>query len=92
MLHAANLGDSGFMVLRGKRVLLRSRTQQHQFNFPYQARWHTRASLLCCDTLCMQCAVGKLLMLTARSHQPCSGLCSSGAAGGRRMTRPAART
>ncbi len=37
-LHAANLGDSGFLVLRGKRVLFRSRTQQHQFNFPYQAR------------------------------------------------------
>ena len=35
-LHAANLGDSGFMVLRGKKILMRSRTQQHQFNFPYQ--------------------------------------------------------
>ena len=45
MLHAANLGDSGFMVLRGKRVVFRSRTQQHQFNFPYQARVHIYLAL-----------------------------------------------
>ncbi|EIE22738.1 protein serine/threonine phosphatase 2C [Coccomyxa subellipsoidea C-169] len=36
MLHAANLGDSGFMVIRGDSIVFKSRTQQHSFNFPYQ--------------------------------------------------------
>lgn len=36
MLHAANLGDSGFLVLRDGDVVFRSRPQQHSFNFPFQ--------------------------------------------------------
>lgn len=35
-LHAANLGDSGFMVIRGLEVVFRTKEQQHSFNFPYQ--------------------------------------------------------
>ena len=35
-LHAANLGDSGFMVVRRNKVHYKSRSQQHQFNFPFQ--------------------------------------------------------
>jgi protein phosphatase PTC7 len=35
-LHAANLGDSGFMILRGGRIVFKSQAQQHCFNFPYQ--------------------------------------------------------
>lgn len=35
-LHAANLGDSGFMVLRGMEIVYRTKEQQHSFNFPYQ--------------------------------------------------------
>jgi protein phosphatase PTC7 len=35
-LHAANLGDSGFMILRGGRILFKSQAQTHSFNFPYQ--------------------------------------------------------
>jgi len=35
-LTAANLGDSGFMVLRDNQVLFRSEEMQHFFNFPYQ--------------------------------------------------------
>ena len=35
-LHAANLGDSGFMVVRRNRVMFKSRSQQHQFNYPFQ--------------------------------------------------------
>ena len=35
-LHAANLGDSGFMVIRKNRIVFKSPQQQHQFNFPYQ--------------------------------------------------------
>ncbi|KAK9844187.1 hypothetical protein WJX81_007473 [Elliptochloris bilobata] len=35
-LHAANLGDSGFWVLRGRHVVHRSPQQQHAFNWPFQ--------------------------------------------------------
>jgi len=35
-LNAANLGDSGFMVLRGTDIVYRTKEQQHSFNFPYQ--------------------------------------------------------
>ncbi len=35
-LRAANLGDSGFIVVREKQVLYKSPVQQHSFNFPYQ--------------------------------------------------------
>lgn len=35
-LYAANLGDSGFVVVRGNRIVHRSREQQHYFNAPYQ--------------------------------------------------------
>lgn len=35
-LNAANLGDSGFMVLRGLDIVYRTKEQQHSFNFPYQ--------------------------------------------------------
>ena len=40
ILHAANLGDSGFLVLRKQGETLitiaKSMEQCHQFNFPYQ--------------------------------------------------------
>ena len=36
ILDAANLGDSGFLVLRGPHIVLRSPIQQHRFNAPYQ--------------------------------------------------------
>ncbi|KAL4442488.1 hypothetical protein ABPG77_005072 [Micractinium sp. CCAP 211/92] len=35
-LHASNLGDSGFMVVRDGELLFLSPQQQHEFNFPYQ--------------------------------------------------------
>lgn len=35
-LTAANLGDSGFMVVRGLEVVFKTKEQQHSFNFPYQ--------------------------------------------------------
>eukprot|EP00850_Spirogloea_muscicola_P004090 SM000017S02830 [mRNA] locus=s17:525356:526611:- [translate_table: standard] len=35
-LHAANLGDSGFVVIREGRTLFKSPSQQHGFNFPFQ--------------------------------------------------------
>lgn len=35
-ISAANLGDSGFMVIRGLEIIFRTKEQQHSFNFPYQ--------------------------------------------------------
>ena len=35
-LRAANLGDSGFIVIRQKQVMFVSPIQQHSFNFPFQ--------------------------------------------------------
>jgi len=35
-LKTANLGDSGFMVIRGTDIVFRFKEQQHSFNFPYQ--------------------------------------------------------
>lgn len=35
-LHTANLGDSGFLVVRGGEVVHRSDEQQHYFNTPFQ--------------------------------------------------------
>lgn len=36
LLHACNLGDSGFVVVRANRIIHRSQEQQHYFNSPYQ--------------------------------------------------------
>jgi len=33
---AANLGDSGFIVIRKDKIIFRSKEQQHSFNYPYQ--------------------------------------------------------
>ena len=36
MLHTANLGDSGFVVIRDNKIIHRSQEQKHYFNSPYQ--------------------------------------------------------
>lgn len=33
---AANVGDSGFRVVRGNELVFASESQQHSFNFPFQ--------------------------------------------------------
>ncbi|KAF5732721.1 putative Phosphatase 2C 55 [Tripterygium wilfordii] len=35
-LHCANVGDSGFMVFRDKKLVYKSEAQQRGFNFPFQ--------------------------------------------------------
>jgi protein phosphatase PTC7 len=39
-VHAANIGDSGFFVIRDGKVLFETPAQQHSFNFPYQIGSH----------------------------------------------------
>ena len=35
-IHIANLGDSGLMILRKEDIVLKTVSQQHSFNLPYQ--------------------------------------------------------
>lgn len=35
-LYGTNVGDSGFLVVRGSEVVFQSPHQQHSFNFPFQ--------------------------------------------------------
>ncbi|KAK1555665.1 hypothetical protein Q3G72_029715 [Acer saccharum] len=44
-LHAINLGDSGFMVVRDGCTVFRSPAQQHDFNFTYQLECGTDGDL-----------------------------------------------
>lgn len=36
IFRVANIGDSGFMVIRDGQILIESAEHQHQFNYPYQ--------------------------------------------------------
>ncbi|CAF3307746.1 unnamed protein product [Rotaria socialis] len=40
ILHTANLGDSGFVVIRRNTIVHRSQEQQHYFNSPFQLAIH----------------------------------------------------
>lgn len=40
ILHTANLGDSGFVVIRKNAIVHRSQEQQHYFNSPFQLAIH----------------------------------------------------
>ncbi|KAK4490593.1 hypothetical protein RD792_001278 [Penstemon davidsonii] len=44
-LHAINLGDSGFIVIRDGYLVFESPVQQHGFNFTYQLECGTRGDL-----------------------------------------------
>lgn len=45
-LHVVNLGDSGFIVIRGGSVIAKSSPMTHGFNFPYQIERGDDPSLL----------------------------------------------
>ena len=40
ILHTANLGDSGFVIIRKNAIVHRSQEQQHYFNSPFQLSIH----------------------------------------------------
>lgn len=42
VLRSANLGDSGFVVVREGRIVCQSEPQQRGFNYPYQLGTHSR--------------------------------------------------
>lgn len=55
MLHAVNMGDSGFMLIRQGVAIYKSPIQQHYFNCPYQLGnsansnkpWQSQVNCLC---------------------------------------------
>ena len=36
IFRVANIGDSGFLIIRNQKILIQSGEHQHQFNYPYQ--------------------------------------------------------
>ncbi|CAF0752797.1 unnamed protein product [Didymodactylos carnosus] len=44
ILHTANLGDSGFVIIRKNQIVHRSQEQQHYFNSPFQLAIHPTLS------------------------------------------------
>lgn len=44
-LHAINLGDSGFIIVRDGCLIFESPVQQHGFNFTYQLERGNRADV-----------------------------------------------
>ena len=51
-LHAINLGDSGFIVIRDGSTIFRSPAQQYGFNFPYQLESGNGADLPSSGEVC----------------------------------------
>ncbi|XP_075515963.1 putative protein phosphatase 2C 55 [Primulina tabacum] len=58
-LRAVNVGDSGFLVIRGGKIVYSSPTQQRKFNHPYQLGKSSR-----CDTP----DVAEEITMTVESH------------------------
>ncbi|EDW78507.1 uncharacterized protein Dwil_GK16148 [Drosophila willistoni] len=71
MLYAANIGDSGFMVVRNGAIVCRSAEQQHFFNTPFQLSGPPPGQGMyvltdgpeCADTIQFACMVGDVLLL-----------------------------
>jgi hypothetical protein len=49
VLYCANLGDSGFLVLRQGKVVHRSKEQTHAFNTPFQLACPPPGEIGLCD-------------------------------------------
>lgn len=60
-LHAANLGDSGFMVIRDGKLIFESPQQQHSFNFPFQLGSYGD-SLTSCEAFSLEVKTGDIIV------------------------------
>lgn len=56
-LYSANLGDSGFMVVRNGRVITKSEEQVHYFNAPFQLTLPPEGKIVLPkgDSICLVC-------------------------------------
>lgn len=52
-LHAINLGDSGFLVVRDGCTVFRSPVQQHDFNFTFQLESGSAGDLPSSGEVCL---------------------------------------
>jgi serine/threonine protein phosphatase PrpC len=62
-LQAVNLGDSGFMIIRDAQVVLRSREQQHSFNYPFQLGSSGQDRPDMCDRYAIEVRVNDIIVL-----------------------------
>lgn len=62
-LQAANLGDSGFIVVRGGKTVFKSPTQQHLFNIPYQLENGGSDPPSCAQVFTVQVAAGDVIVV-----------------------------
>lgn len=74
---AANIGDSGFIVIRGGAVAYRSAQQEHSFGCPFQLGHHGSA---CLPTDAQVTSEGDARSGGAASLAPCCGLAVASAA------------
>lgn len=61
-LQAANLGDSGFMLVRNGRIIFKSPVQQHQFNIPFQLESGGSDSPTAAEVFSLQVAAGDVVV------------------------------
>ncbi|KAJ7556109.1 hypothetical protein O6H91_05G068800 [Diphasiastrum complanatum] len=62
-LQAANLGDSGFVIVRNGRVIFKSTPQQHSFNFPYQLGSESSDPPSAAEVFSLQVKAGDIIVL-----------------------------
>lgn len=62
-MRSANIGDSGFMVIRNGNIVYRSKEQQFSFNFPYQLGATTRATPRHADIYDFELLEGDIILL-----------------------------
>jgi len=62
-LKSANLGDSGFMLIRGGDIIYRTKEQQFHFNFPYQLGPTSRAQPTDAQCACVEIKEGDKIVL-----------------------------
>lgn len=69
-IHAINLGDSGFMVVREGCTIFRSPVQQHDFNFTYQLESGTNGDLPSSGQVCAYCSFSLLFLQIPFMKEP----------------------
>ncbi|CAI5530327.1 unnamed protein product [Closterium sp. Naga37s-1] len=62
-LQAANLGDSGFLIIRHGHAIFKSPSQQHDFNFPFQLGSEGGDSPLSADVYSLPVAPGDVVVM-----------------------------
>jgi protein phosphatase PTC7 len=62
-LNTVNLGDSGFMVIRGKKIIYRFKEQHHSFNYPFQLGTASTTTPSDADDVRMEVREGDIIVI-----------------------------